>query len=116
MINKVDSPQEIAVDQPQPEKTVQFVDLPVERRQAMLQETVNRLTAAIKGEVERNKQIDFVQNEIATQMMFIHMQALTNLLVTKGLVSEASVEEALISAFMTATHNINRPKIVVPKH
>lgn len=126
MSNNIDPSQEMQetpVVQAEQSKTINFTDLSPEMRKAAVQEAANLLVAQFEKQLGPKplENVDAVHGYITQQLMFIHMQALTNLFVSKGLVSEASIEEALAKAFATAAAGManevaNAPKILVPKH
>jgi len=87
-----------------------------EQANAILQAAANKLTAAIRQKIDKDKQIDFVENEIVTKLAFIHLQVLTKMLCEKGLIDEGSFRTALTNAFASEALEMVKPKIALPKH
>lgn len=81
-----------------------------------LQLAANKLTAAVSRQIESNKGINFVDNEVTLRLMFVHVQALTQLLVEKGVLDEVSVQKALTDAFANTAAAMTKPTIVLPSH
>jgi hypothetical protein len=112
MSNKSDQP----LPENMPTQSVKFEDLPQEQRDNMVQKAADMLITAVRRDIDKKKTIDFVDNEITTRIMFVHLQVLTKLLVEKGLISEASVQEALIQNFVEQAKAMSQPQLLVPKH